>query len=175
MKRKWIVISIACVAVLLFLGILKVSAPRIEAWLFGDVPTEIEGGFSDELLLCLQEQYGVTVPKGASFVKGYHTNAFRDPSLIVLFRFPLETAVKEDLPLAQYVHDLLSLAEETYSSASASDYEFSTEEKWYEECGGKMQHGFFNKEMPFTWISYEVIEDEVYIRIIGHHPRGFFA
>ena len=175
MKRKRIVISIACVAALLFLGILKVSAPRIEAWLFGDAPTEIEGGFSDELLLCLKEQYGIAIPEDAVFVKGYNTNAFRDPSLIVLFRFSLETVIKDDFQLAQYVHNLLSLAEETYSSSSASDYEFLTEEKWYEECGGEMQHGFINKEMPFTWISYEVIEDEVYIRIIGHHPRGSFV
>ena len=60
-------------------------------FLFGDTPTQIENGFTPELTQMLSEKYGLTVPENAEFIRGYYTNAFRDPAVVIEFKLPAAT------------------------------------------------------------------------------------
>lgn len=82
--------------VLLIVGILLIQyndtvREAFGRFLFGDTPTQIENGFTPELTQMLSEKYGLAIPENTEFIRGYYTNAFRDPAVIIEFKLPAAT------------------------------------------------------------------------------------
>lgn len=174
MKRKHIILLVAAAVILVPLLMWGIIATVFGGWLFGDTCTEIKKGFSDELLSVLDTQYQITIPDDAVFIKGINTNAFRDPMVVVLFEIPVEPYKKLSDPdrLCNYVIQKLHLDQELYTSGGA-DHEIKAD--WYEEMGGLFDYSITNRHNSFTFLSFELHDDRVLIRFVGHHPGATFS
>lgn len=177
MKRKAVVIFLA---IALVLGVLTGAIILVNhsEWFFPAAPTEIQSGFSSELLTVLETQYGVTIPADAQFIKGFNTNAFRDPSVIILFECPLANFKATDdgtadyrAELADYVCEALALDKTMYSYAGKDDEHLPD---LYQEIGGQMEHTLKYQRDTFTWISYTVEQGKLLLRFTGRHPGATF-
>lgn len=172
MKHKRIkVIAIMCIVPILFLSIFAVAVHF--GWPFFDTPTKIKKGFSQELLDTLSDQYQISIPEDAVFLKGINTNAFRDPSVVVLFELPVDTnQIHTADDIEDYIYQKLKLDFEQYGSFSHEDPIISAD--WYEEMGGELDYHLKYKATPFTYLSCALCNDCILVRFIGWHPHNSF-
>jgi len=172
MKRKTVFSTIIItVSVLLF----TVGAFVLLSHLMFDstaAPTEIKEGFSPKLISNLKDRYGITIPKEASFIKGYNDNDFREGSCCILFECPADGSVGEEEETAESVIRLLGLNNMRYSY-SRDDIVLHTK-PWFEEADGQLDHMLIYKDRPFTYISYSFKKDKVLIRFKGWRPGYSF-
>lgn len=175
MKHKKVVIALIIIlAVILAAVLLRPIVRRmVEKAL---APTEITEGFTDELLDCLKDQYGITIPSDARFVKGYNGGNMQDACIVVVFACPLDNYPLDNYKVsgrkADFVREVLQLGEQTYPGIGgapeqkygdifdSTDYQFSGELK--------------NTEVPFTSLEYKITEEELVVRLIGWRCRQTF-
>ncbi len=134
-------------------------------------PTEIKKGFSPKLLSDLKDRYGITIPKEASFIKGYNDNDFREGNCYILFECPADESVRDE-ETAAYIIRLLGLDSTRYSY-SHNDIDLHTK-PWFDEADGQLDHMLIYNDRPFTYISYSFKKDKVLIRFKGWRPRYSF-
>jgi len=174
MKSNTIIVTIAVLLVVVLLLLLTpaCTAETLGNWIFNDTPTEIQNGFRSELLSTLSEQYQISIPDDAKFIKGLNTNSFRDPSVVVLFECPVETDAQSSKDNGcSYVFRLLKLNDFIYTFGGV-DEEIAAD--FYDDMGGKMDHKIDRKGEPFTFISYSFEDERVLIRFVGRHPNATF-
>lgn len=167
-KRKTLVLAIVMSVVLLIL--LSVTALWIigAGWHSQGNPIEIKDGFSAELRNALETNYEITIPDDAVFVKGFCTNALREPVLVILFELPLDAnQMLEDEDTYIYICQQLKLDPSRYTY---SYYDEEIVADWYEEMGGKLNHKIDDGKNPFTFLSYSLCEDKITIRFFGNNP-----
>ena len=154
-----IVIVTICLISITIVGILGFGAVS-----FLGFATErmVIDGFSDALTDGLYEQYGITIPEDAKFIKGLYSRVMNDSAVVVLFECPLNDA---DEDLSKYVYEIMKLDKKGYRSASREYAEIAAD--WFEEMGGHLEYGF-NSE--FSYISFSVKDDKLLIRFIGTRP-----
>ena len=152
-------------------------------------------GFSDTLIDGLYEQYGITVPEDAKFIKGLYSRTMNESYLAVLFECPLNDAGED---LSKYVYGLLKLDKKGYRSASREYAEIDEllerskerskedlEELTYQinqvlAADGISVRTQVRHRMPYSiWrkmrtkgCDFEHIEDKHYIRIIFKDDTG---
>ena len=187
-KKKGIIIVVAIVSVVAIVVVVvwrnewiyrdvitdELKTPReiVGGFLFGS-PTEIKKGFSTKLLEQLESHYQISVPDNAVFIKGFNTNAFRDPSVLILFECP----ITEEVPLTDEakhacVFRTLGL-DEAYWSLSRNSDEVSPGE-WVDAMGGLLEKQTEHKKEPYTYISYSISADTLTVLFDGHHPHMNF-
>lgn len=158
-----IVIVTICLIIITIVGILGFGAVC-----FLDFATDrmVIDGFSDALTDGLYEQYGITIPEDAKFIKGLYSRTMNESYLAVLFECPLNDAGED---LSKYVYGLLKLDKKGYRSASREYAEIAAD--WFEEMGGHFEYGFDHVHDLFNSISFSVKDDKLLIRFIGYRPR----
>ncbi len=171
MKHKCIkVIAIMCIVTILFLSVFAVAVHF--GWPFFDTPTEIKKGFSQELLDTLSDQYQISIPEDAVFLKGINTNAFRDPSVVVLFELPVDTnQIHTADDIEDYIFQKLKLDPDQYDFFY---YDEMILADWYEEMGGELDYHLKYKAAPFTYLSCALRNNCILIRFNGWHPHNRF-
>ena len=167
--KKVVIVLIIILAVILAAVFLRPIVRRMVEKALG--PTEITAGFTDELIDCLKDQYGITIPGDARFVKGYNGGNMQDAFIVVVFACPLDN-YKVSGRKADFVRQVLNLDEQTYPGIGgapeqkygdifdSTDYQFSGELK--------------NTEVPFTSLEYKITEEELVVRLIGWRCRQTF-
>ena len=120
-------------------------------------------GFSDALTDGLYEQYGITVPEDAKFIKGLYSRVMNESRVVVLFECPLNDAGED---LSKYVYGIMKLDKKGYRSASREYAEIAAD--WFEDMGGHFEYGFDHD--LFDHISFSVKDDKLLIRFIGSRP-----
>lgn len=133
-------------------------------WLFGS-PTEIKKGFSSEMLTGLRSRYDLSVPDNAVFIKGFNTNSFQDPSVVILFTCPMMEENPSDL--YDYVFRALKLDEESWKPFGRNN---SETEEWFEAVGGRLEWEIAHQTERFTHIQFSVCEDALTVRLVGWRP-----
>lgn len=134
-------------------------------------PEEIKEGFSTELVDGLKSRYGITIPDGADFIKGYNV-IFRDSSVVVLFEYPLSSQIEEN-DLGEYVFDLLKLDEEMWPRGAVTDVSHYGDS--FEATGGRSFDWMIkHKSEPYTEIEFSQKDGKLLIRIVGYHPHTTF-
>ena len=123
-------------------------------------------GFSDTLIDGLYEQYGITVPEDAKFIKGLYSRTMNESRVVVLFECPLNDAGED---LSKYVYGILKLDKKGYRSVSRHYAEIKAD--WFEDMGGHFEYGFDHVHDLFDHISFSVKDDKLLIRFIGYRPR----
>ena len=171
MKRKWL--AILCVAlVILLVAIGLYLGLCYKLWNTSVEPTEIQQGFSQELLNALESRYGITIPEEAQFIKGYNCLDMRDSYVSILFECPVSETYEDDDHMAAYMKQLLTLGTR-YSGASKDTSQFIGSE-WYEELGGQMEWMLEDESLDYTYISYNIEANKLVIRFIGWRPGATF-
>lgn len=145
-----------------------------EVWDSSFEPTQIEQGFSPELLDKLKSHYGISIPEQAQFIKGYNCPGFRDSFVAVQFAFPISGDPREDDNMASYLHQLLQLGTR-YGTVARKDVPQFTGAAWYAELGGQMQWMLDDKTLDYTHISYNIEADRLVVRFVGWRPGASFA
>lgn len=175
MKLKWLetlgVLSLILVVLLVLLILLGGAYLR---WAFTTSypPEEIKAGFSPELLETLQTQYGITIPEQAQFIKGYNLPNWRDSYVAILFAYPTEQPIEDDIQrISDSVRQLLKLDSTRYPGFGNDIKAFSGSD-WYDELGGVMDHA--TRDNKSTTISCTVQPDKILIRVIGWRPGANF-
>ncbi len=170
MKHK-IILNAIILSVIILAALTIVSCDSFSCWFFGE-PTEICEGFSYELTGSLADRYQITIPQEAIFIKGINTNAFRDPSVVILFECPLNEIPSMDDNLGlDFVFRALSLDESRYSYGGRDEKIFAD---WFDELGGMLDYKIVDKNDHHTFISYSFGENVLRIRFVGRHPGKTF-
>ncbi len=160
MKIVIVTICLICITIVGILGFCVVS--------FLGFATErmVIDGFSDALTDGLYEQYGITVPEDAKFIKGLYSRVMNESRVVVLFECPLNDA---DEDLSKYVYEIMKLDKKGYISASREYAEIAAD--WFEEMGGHLEYGFNSK---FSYISFARKDDAIIVRFVGYRPEFSF-
>ena len=150
-------------------GEMKTPKEVLAGFLFGS-PTEIKKGFSPKLLEQLETHYQISIPDNAVFIKGFNTNAFRDPSVLILFECP----ITEELRQAKddCIFAALGLDEAYWSLPGRAD-DMSPGE-WADAMGGPWERQVEHKTEPYTYIRYSDSGDTLTVFFDGHHPHMAF-
>ncbi len=158
MKIVIVTICLICITIVGILGFCAVS--------FLGFATErmVIDGFSDALTDGLYEQYGITIPEDAKFIKGLYSRVMNESRVVVLFECPLNDAGED---LSKYVYGILKLDKKGYRSVSRHYAEIKAD--WFEDMGGHFEYGFDHD--LFDHISFSVKDDKLLIRFIGYRPR----
>ena len=137
-------------------------------WL-GDHSTEIQEGFSVELIEHLQSKHQLSVPDNAVFVKGINTGGLREHTLILVFELPLAGEnLSEETDWDAYVFRALELDDEQWRSAAKSSIAWDR----LEEFGGELDRQI-DKDF-YTFIQYSVRDDAVFLRLWDGRPGEAF-
>lgn len=137
-------------------------------------PTEIEQGFSAELVDRLKTGFGVTIPDGAVFEKGLCTNSFRDPFFVIIFTVPLKDGVTP-APFRpdRVVFGLLSLGGDWFDKNGDPGGGVSLSIEGYDGFCVPMEYGFgMAKDPMYASVSYS-FPDEHTVRIRFCGKDGF--
>lgn len=167
-KWKWAIVTI----VILFVAVAGFFAIGAYSFIHLFEPTliEIKKGFSPELTGALKEEYEITVPENATFIKGYNYYLPQDPSeVIVWFECPID-----ELPEGEggdLVCRLLELEEDSYSSQAWRAEKHSNE--LYNEMG-EFDYQINYKKKSDTYISYKFDQGKIIIRFVGWKPPCSF-
>lgn len=184
-KKKGIVITVAIVSAVAIVAVVvccnewiykdvitgewKTTKEIVGGFLFGS-PTEIKKGFSPKLLEQLESHYQIYIPNDAVFIKGYNTNAFRDPSVLILFECPITEEMRQSQE--DYLFGALGLDEAHWTLPRRAD-EVSPGE-WADAMGGPWERQVEHKTEPYTYIRYSVSGDTLTVFFDGHHPHMSF-
>lgn len=132
-------------------------------------PTEIKKGFSDELREELESHYHIRVPDDAVFIKGYNTNAFRDPSVFVVFTCSVTREMRQSRD--PYIFAALGLEDTNWTRPGDAE-PFSDE--WMNAMGGPWEKKIEHKTVAYTYVYYSLCGDTLTVFVNGHHPRTHF-
>ena len=125
------------------------------------VPTEIESADFNDVQALLEEQYELSLPDTAVFIDGYFDNAFRDPSVIIVFTIEqpyFEQMLSENWIVAGYVDGPNDFLEDQSALES-----FSADKKY----------DFQGEQFTFLWC--DDLENGSYTCVfVGHHPSKYF-
>lgn len=168
MKRKVFGCLITVVVVIvLFMG---VSVWMADSFFNAD-DQEIKEGFSTELVDGLKSRYGITIPDGAKFIKGYNV-IFREPAVLVLFEYPLSSHITES-DLGEYVFDLLKLDDEMWYRGAGKDKFYVGD--GFEGMGDRsLDWAITHLSEQFTAIEFSQEDGRLLIRINADSPHTAF-
>ena len=124
-------------------------------------PTKIDSSDFENAKSLLEEQYELTLSDSATFIGGYFDNAFRDPSVIVVFT--IEQADFEMMFSENWVES--GYIDEPNSFLVDSDVleSFSTDKKL----------DYQGAQFTFLWC--DALENDTYRCVFcGHHPKENF-
>lgn len=96
-NTRLIVILVVLIAILLtgLLGVVLDNGRILGNLIFGDTPTKIKDGFSEELKEKLSQRYGLYIPDQAQFIDGCYTNGFRDAYIVITFEIAISELAYE--------------------------------------------------------------------------------
>lgn len=118
-------------------------------------------GFSPKLADELNG-YGITIPDGAVFIKGYR-GVLQDKNTLILFEYPLSSQIKES-DLGDYVFDLLKLDEEMWPRGAVEDSCYVGE--GYDGIGDSTLDWMLkHQSKPFTVIEFSQKDGKLLIRL----------
>ena len=125
------------------------------------IPTKIESIDFDNVKNLLKEQYELNLPDSATYIGGYFDNAFRDPSIIVVFsveQTDFETMLSEKWVESGYLDEPNNFIGDNDILES-----FSTDKKY----------DFQGAQFTFLWC--DILENGSYYCVFyGHHPSKYF-
>ncbi len=127
---------------------------------FDGVPTEIETTDFYDVQALLEEQYELSLPESVVFAGGYFDNAFRDPSITVMFT--IEQSKFETM-----------LSENWIENSSVDDSDFLGDWSMLKSFSADKEYVFQNEQFTFLWC--DVLEDDSYTCVFkGRHPSRYF-
>lgn len=166
MKRKVMITMFAVVAAVGVLFACFVLYMRF-VWL-GDHSTEIQEGFSQELVEDLYAKYQISIPENAVFVKGIHTNALREPKTFILFKCPI---AGEDLTTREnvnaYIFRTLGLDDDHWTQVGVAE---TIVMDHLEEMGGPLDWQIDYHDGYSAFIQFSVRDSEVVMRFWDNRP-----
>lgn len=175
MKHE-VVTIVAVIALVLVISIVVVAVALYAygKWIFRETDTEIKEGFSPKLLDALKDEYGITIPADAVFVKGNNLILARDPAIFISFECPLNNFDKDSFgktesisygeDLAEFVCQVLSLDENRFDY-DGRDVHFLGD--WDDGWGKHLDYSLIDRDLESTYIMFSVVDDTLLIRFVG--------
>jgi len=154
-KKIAIVLSVAAIICFLYLA---VSAAYF--WISAGLDYTIKNGFDEPLCTMLRDEYHITVPSDAEFIKGKFFKGTNDPSITLFFKLPANG--KE---AGEFIDSILGA--EVWSGGNGGVNEDDVES--FTEMS--MEHSRENTEKAYTSLHYTDVKDGyVYVMFSGWRP-----
>lgn len=167
-NKKLLILGGICIGLIMLFLLLNFCGSE---WRNPSTFFKIEKGFSKELLEGLEFEYGISIPEGATFLKGGNYYTFRDSWVVLLFECPIEDEFKQAESLTVQIYELLNIAEEEYRFDGRDE---SLDVWWYDEYGGQLTWKLVSTKNDFTCLSYESDKSMLRIRFVGWRPGQIF-